>query len=72
MALVIVFGQWLNFYQMVFASVSPEHVEMNLFDFGIALGFVGVIMLVTGRALSKYPMVSKYHPFTKESIIHHT
>jgi hypothetical protein len=72
MALVIVFGQWLNFYQMVFASVSPEHVEMNLFDFGIALGFVGVIMLVTGRALGKYPMVSKYHPFTKESIIHHT
>ncbi len=72
MALVIIFGQWLNFYQMVFASVAPDHVEMNLFDFGIALGFIGIIMLVAGRALSKYPLVSKYHPFTKESIIHHT
>ena len=72
MALIIIFGQWLNFYQMVFGSVTPDHVEMNLFDFGIALGFVGIIMLVTGRALSKYPLVSKYHPFTKESIIHHT
>jgi len=72
MSLIIIFGHWLDFYQMVMASVAPEHVEMNLFDFGIALGFVGIIMLVTGRALSKYPMVSKYHPFTKESIIHHT
>ncbi|MBL7696757.1 MAG: quinol:cytochrome C oxidoreductase [Chitinophagaceae bacterium] len=72
MSLIIVFGHWLDFYQMVMASVAPDHVEMNLFDFGIALGFVGIIMLVTGRALSKYPLVSKYHPFQKESIIHHT
>lgn len=72
MALVIIFGHWLDFYQMIFASVASEHVEMNLFDFGIALGFVGIIMLVTGRVLSKYPLVAKYHPFTKESIIHHT
>lgn len=72
MSLIIIFGHWLDFYQMVFASVLPEHVEMNLFDFGIALGFVGVIMLVTGRVLSKYPLVAKNHPFMKESIIHHT
>lgn len=72
MSLIIIFGHWLDFYQMVMASVAPEHVEMNLFDFGIALGFVGIIMLVTGRVLSKHPLVSKYHPFQKESIIHHT
>jgi hypothetical protein len=72
MSLIIIFGHWLDFYQMVFASVLPEHVEMNLFDFGIALGFVGVIMLVAGRVLSKYPLVAKNHPFMKESIIHHT
>jgi hypothetical protein len=70
MALVIVFGHWLDFHQMVMASVSPEHVAMNLFDFGIALGFVGVIMLVAGRVLSKFPLVAKNHPFIKESIIH--
>lgn len=71
-SLIIIFGHWLDFYQMIFASVSPEHVEMNLFDFGIALGFVGVIMLVVSRVFSKYPLVAKNHPFTKESIIHHT
>ncbi len=72
MALVIIFGHWLDFHQMIFASVSPEHVELNLFDFGIALGFIGIILLVTGRVLSKYPLVAKNHPFIKESIIHHT
>jgi hypothetical protein len=72
MALVIIFGQWLNFHQMVMASVAPDHVELNLFDFGVALGFVGIIMLVTGRVLSKYPLTAKNHPFMKESIIHHT
>ena len=72
MSLIIIFGHWLDFYQMVMASIAPEHVEMNLFDFGIALGFVGVIMLVAGRVMSKYPLVAKNHPFMKESIIHHT
>lgn len=72
MSLTIVFGQWLNFHQMVFASVSREHVVLNLFDFGIALGFIGAIMLVTGRTLAKYPLEPKNHPFIKESIIHHT
>ena len=72
MSLVILFGHWLDFHQMIFASVAKDHVEMNLFDFGIALGFVGIIMLITGNVLSKYPLVSQNHPFTKESIIHHT
>ena len=72
MSLVIIFGHWLDFHQMIFASVAKGHVEMNLFDFGVALGFVGTIMLVTGNVLSKYPLVSQNHPFMKESIIHHT
>jgi hypothetical protein len=72
MSLLIIFGHWLDFHQMIFGSVSKEHVVMNLFDFGIALGFVGVIMVVVGRVLSKYPIVAKNHPFLKESIIHHT
>jgi hypothetical protein len=72
MAVVIIFGHWLDFYQMIFASVLKEHVELGLYDFGVAAGFVGTIMLVTGNVLSKNALVSKNHPFVKESIIHHT
>ncbi len=72
MALLILFGHWLDFFQMVFPGHQKEHVPMMLYDFGIALGFAGLIMFVTGRALSKAPLLAKNHPFIKESIIHHT
>ena len=72
MALLIIFGHWLDFFQMVFPSTSPDHVPTLLWDFGVAMGFVGLIMYVTGRSLSKYPLLAKNHPFVKESLIHHT
>jgi hypothetical protein len=72
MAVLIIFGHWLDFYQMVFPGITPDHVPFMLADFGIALGFVGLIMFVTSRALSKAPLIGKNHPFFKESIIHHT
>ena len=72
MSVLILFGHWLDFYQMVFPSVSPTHVPFMLADIGIALGFVGLIMYLTGRALTKAPLVARNHPFLKESIIHHT
>jgi hypothetical protein len=72
MAIVIVFGHWLDFYQMIFASLFKDEVELNLFDFGVAAGFVGLIMYSVGNALTKFPLVAKNHPFIKESIIHHT
>ncbi|HZE85412.1 MAG TPA: quinol:cytochrome C oxidoreductase [Puia sp.] len=72
MSVLLIFGHWLDFFQMVFAGPYPDHVPLNLFDFGVALGFVGVIMWQTGRVLSKFPILAKNHPFLKESIIHHT
>ncbi len=78
MAVLIIFGHWLDFFQMVFPSPMTDpktgetHVPNILWDFGVALGFVGLIMFVTGRALSKAPLLAKNHPFAKESVIHHT
>jgi hypothetical protein len=77
MALLIIFGHWLDLYQMVFPSVmTPKTGDTTipniLWDFGVALGFVGVIMFVTARALTKAPLLAKNHPFVKESLIHHT
>ena len=72
MSLLIIFGHWLDFFQMVFPGPSPNHVPVLIYDFCIALGFAGLIMYVTGRALSKAPLLAKNHPFIKESVIHHT
>ena len=72
MSILILFGHWLDFYQMVFPSLSADHVPFILADLGIALGFVGLIMFLTVRNLAKHPLLAKNHPFLKESIIHHT
>ncbi len=72
MSVLIIFGHWLDFYQMVFPAVSPDHVPNIAYDLGIALGFVGLIMFATGRALTKAPLLARNHPFVKESLIHHT
>ena len=72
MSMLIVLGHWLDFFQMVFPSPSPDHVPAILYDFGVALGFVGLNMYVTAKTLAKYPLLAKNHPFIKESIIHHT
>jgi Ni/Fe-hydrogenase subunit HybB-like protein len=78
MSVLLLFGHWLDFYQMVMpGSVSNPgsritHVPLMLADFGIALGFFGLIMFITARQLAKYPLLARNHPFLKESIVHHT
>ena len=78
MSILIIFGHWLDFYQMVMPTAlsngetKQTYVPNMLPDIGIALGFIGLILFVTARSLSKHPLVAKNHPFLKESIIHHT
>ena len=72
MSVVIVFGHWLDLYQMVMGTLVPDHVPLNLFDFGLAAGFIGLIIWQTNALLAKHPLISRNHPFLKESIIHHT
>jgi len=72
MAVLIIFGHWIDFYQMVMPGTMKEHAEMMPFEFGIAALFIGIIMWGVGRYFTKHPLVAKNHPFLKESMIHHT
>ena len=72
MSVLILFGHWLDFYQMVMPAASPKAVPNMLLDFGVGLGFIGLIMFVTAKSLAKHPLIGRNHPFLKESIIHHT
>ncbi|MBK7098539.1 MAG: quinol:cytochrome C oxidoreductase [Sphingobacteriales bacterium] len=71
-ALLVIFGHWLDFYQMVFPAVSPDKAPNLLLILGVALFFVGLIIYFVGRTLSKYSLIASNHPFVKESVIHHT
>lgn len=70
MCVLILFGHWLDFYQMVMGSLSKDHVTLGWLDFGILSLFVGLMIFFTGRALASKPLIVKHHPFLKESIIH--
>lgn len=72
MAVLIIFGHWIDFFQMVMPGTMHEHYHMTLFDFGIAALFIGLIMWGTGRYLTRHSLTPKNHPFMKESMIHHT
>ena len=72
MAVLIIFGHWIDFNQMVMASISKDHVTIGWLDFGIMALYAGMIIFFVGGALKKVPLIARNHPFLKESIIHHT
>ncbi len=72
MSVLLIFGHWIDFYQMVMPGTVKDHPHMSWFELGIPLGFVGIIMWGVAKYLSKVSLTQKYHPFLKESIIHHT
>jgi hypothetical protein len=71
-AVLIIVGHWIDFFQMVMPGPMGEHYSLSWFEFGILALYAGLIMHFVGRALASRPLVAKYHPFLKESIIHHT
>jgi hypothetical protein len=71
MCILILFGHWIDFYQMVMPGTVKFHPHLSWFEFGIPIGFIGIIMWQVGRFASRVPMTPMNHPFLKESIIHH-
>ncbi len=70
MAMFLIFGHWLDFYQMVYPGPMGANWSLSWYEIGIVCGFVGIHMLSVSKSLSKYPLVPKNHPFLKESILH--
>jgi hypothetical protein len=78
MAVVIIFGHWLDFYQMITPGPLKELGEDSnslghfLYSLGIGAGFLGLVIFLSARYLTKAPLLPKNHPLVKESVIHHT
>lgn len=78
MSVVLIFGHWLDFYQMIMPGPLKQDVNggntigLFIFDMGVAAGFIGLFLLVVGNKLTKASLLPKNHPFLKESIVHHT
>ncbi|OJW82742.1 MAG: hypothetical protein BGO69_07150 [Bacteroidetes bacterium 46-16] len=70
MALVIIFGHWLDFYQMVMPNPLKDHWHIGWYEMGIFAGFVGVLIFSVSRTLAKSSLVPVNNVLLKEAVIH--
>jgi hypothetical protein len=68
---VLVFaGHWLDTYMLVTPGTMKTEGVIGFIEIGMALGFLGLFLLVTLRTLSKAPLLTKNHPYFEESLHH--
>lgn len=70
MAMVIFFGHWLDFYQMMYPGTLGANWHLSWYEIGVVCGFIGTFMLAVATSLSKHSLMPTNHPLMKESILH--
>jgi len=70
MAMVIIFGHWLDYYQMIMPGPLGENWHINWYEIGIFMGFAGVLIFCVSRTLTKSSLVPNNNLFLKETIVH--
>ena len=70
MALVLFFGHWLDFYQMIYPGTMGGNWHIDWYEIGVLCGFIGTLIYSTTLSLSKHPLIPYNHPMLKEALIH--
>jgi hypothetical protein len=68
---IIFVGHWLDVYMMVMPGTVHKAHHLGFIEIGTALGFLGLLLYVVHRALTKAPLTVKQHPYLNESLHHH-
>lgn len=70
-ALLVIFGAWLDLYWMIMPAYSPDGLTFSVWDVGMFLGFLGFFVFAVRRFLSKHATVPVKDPFLHETLHHH-
>lgn len=70
MAMIIIFGHWLDFYQMIMPGPLGENWHINWYEIGIFMGFAGILIFSVSRTLAKASLITSNHLLLKETIVH--
>jgi hypothetical protein len=70
MAMTIIFGHWLDFFQMIMPGPLGEHWHINWYEIGIFMGFAGILIACVSRTLAKTSLVPHNNILLKETIVH--
>lgn len=65
MALLILTGLWLERYDLITATLSPEHIPLGITDILLTLSFASAFIWVTFSFLAKNPVLTLSDPFLK-------
>jgi len=69
-AIIILFGHWIDFYQIVMPGTVGADWHLSWYEIGIACGFIGLVIFLVSNKLSKLPQIPENHPYLKETVIH--
>jgi len=66
-AIVVVAGQWVDQYLMIFPGTMKEVQTIGIFDVTLTIGFIGLFLWVVLYALTKANLIPKNHPYLAET-----
>jgi uncharacterized membrane protein YczE len=69
-AIVVLLGHWLDFYQMVVPGALGPFGEVGFLELGMFITFLGAFLFLTGTMIAKAPLIPKKHPYLEESLGH--
>lgn len=69
-AVLILVGHWIDFYQMFMPTLVGENWHIGWFEIGILCGFIGLTIYAVSNKLAQAPLVPQNNPLLKETIIH--
>lgn len=72
MAMTLLFGHWLDFFQIVMPNPMKDQWHINWYEIGILAGFIGTLMFVVSKTLAKSSLVPVNNVLLKEAVIHRT
>jgi hypothetical protein len=70
MAMVIIFGHWLDYFQMIMPGPLGADWHINWYEIGIFMGFVGILIFTVSRTLAKSSLIAHNNILLKETAIH--
>lgn len=70
MAMVIIFGHWIDFYQIIIPQPMGAHWSMGWYELGILALFAGIMIACVSRTLTKTSLIPKNNIFLKEAVVH--
>jgi len=69
MAMVIIFGHWLDFYQMIMPGPLGANWQINWYEIGVFIGFVGILIAAVARTLAKASLIPANNLLLKETTV---